>query len=378
MHFYLLLSRLPWPNSYIGKILFVSFLGVHVPLIGLILYLLLSGDFSLDEILPVVLVILVATLAGTAATFAAIYALLAPVRSASAAIRAYLTDRVLPRLPGLSGDEAAQLLQDVQEGLTRLDAALQAVTASRDTAVSERRELFSTLSRLSHDLRTPINAIVGFSQIMHHEMLGPVGSEAYRDYARNIQTSGETLLERVQAILELSRLEAETAAPERRPVQLSGVLEQALRGKHLHAAGRQIELRSLPAAGVTADSDAPALEQALANLLTVALETTPPEGRVTCSLALGEGVVELTVADTGRPLTRAEVPDALAERGDGGEVAGPTDAGGIPDASSLSVFLLLADRLAAQAGAELRWHTIAGKGKLFKLSLPAGARRAAA
>jgi len=378
MRFYSLLSRLPWPNSYIGKILFVSFLGVHVPLIGLILYLLLSGSFTLEEVLPIVLVILVATLAGTVATFAALYALLAPVRTASAAIREYLTSRVLPRLPGLSGDEAAQLLQDVQEGLTRLDAALQAVTASRDAAVTERRELFSALSRLSHDLRTPINAIVGFSQIMHHEMLGPVGSKAYRDYARDIQESGETLLERVQAILELSRLEATTAAPERRPVRLAGVLEQALRSKHLHAADRRIELRSLPSASLVADSDALALEQALANLLTVALETTPPEGRVTCSLVTGDGMAEVTVADTGRPLTRAEIPDALADRGDGGELAGPTDAGGLPDASSLSVFLLLADRLAAQAGAELRWHTIAGKGKLFKLSLPADTLRAAA
>ncbi len=118
------LSKLPFPKSYAGKMLLVAFLGTHVPLVVLSFYFALVSSLSLRAKLRTLLVALVATLTGTAATLLGLRALLAPVSSASEALRRYLDRAELPELPTGYRDEAGKLMADVRYVTERLDESL--------------------------------------------------------------------------------------------------------------------------------------------------------------------------------------------------------------------------------------------------------------
>lgn len=124
---YALLSRALFPRSYLGKIMLVGFVGTHIPLLALVLYLFLIARIDLAEALPSLAVALVATLLGGAVTLFALYALLVPVSTASRTMRAYLERGDLPRLPTGSDDEAGELLFDVQHTISHLDEVIRSL-----------------------------------------------------------------------------------------------------------------------------------------------------------------------------------------------------------------------------------------------------------
>jgi diguanylate cyclase (GGDEF)-like protein len=124
---YALLLKLGFPRSYQGKILFVIFLGTHLPLIALVFYLLLSSSFGSGPALGVVTPLLVATLLGTAAALYALRSLLAPIRLTSRSLHEYLDSSRLPELPGEFTDEAGRLMADVQYAVESLDATIRSL-----------------------------------------------------------------------------------------------------------------------------------------------------------------------------------------------------------------------------------------------------------
>ncbi len=111
------LSRMGWPRSYAGKMLFVAFLGTHVPLLTLLAYFIISVSPSGDYTLRVGAVALVATLLGTGATLFGLHRLLAPILFTQRSLRAYLADRELPDLPSSFADEAGALMADTNHTL---------------------------------------------------------------------------------------------------------------------------------------------------------------------------------------------------------------------------------------------------------------------
>jgi diguanylate cyclase (GGDEF)-like protein len=140
---YRALSRAPFPNSYLGKVFLVAFLGTHVPLLALLAYLVRFRRFGPRASLRILSVTVPATLGGTAATLWAIHALSAPVGVASRALRRYLDKGELPDLPTGYTDRAGRLMADVQYAIERLDAAMGSLDelASRDhlTGLHNRR-----------------------------------------------------------------------------------------------------------------------------------------------------------------------------------------------------------------------------------------------
>jgi diguanylate cyclase (GGDEF)-like protein len=124
---YALLSRLGFPKSYQGKILLVVFLGTHLPLLALVLYLLLSSPISLRPALNILVLLLVATLVGTAATLYTLHALLAPVRLTSSSLQEYLNSKSIPSLPIGFTDEAGRLMTDVQYAVDNLDMTIRSL-----------------------------------------------------------------------------------------------------------------------------------------------------------------------------------------------------------------------------------------------------------
>jgi diguanylate cyclase (GGDEF)-like protein len=124
---YALLSRLHFPKSYQGKILLVVFLGTHVPLVALVLYLVLSSPVGMRPALNILVLLLVATLAGTAAALWALHGLLAPVRLVSSSLREYLGSKRVTDLPVSYADEAGRLMADVQYAVEYLDSTIRSL-----------------------------------------------------------------------------------------------------------------------------------------------------------------------------------------------------------------------------------------------------------
>jgi two-component system cell cycle sensor histidine kinase PleC len=229
------------------------------------------------------------------------------------------------------------------------------------------------LANISHELRTPLNAIVGFSQMMHNEMLGPLGTKAYRGYARDIETSSQQLLDRIQRILDLSQMESGDLSLAMESVSLDQAVDEAVRAKHLHAGAAGVDISATMAGSACVLADRSALIQSIMNVIGVAIETTASNeqkaGRVTVSATTDAEGVTLSIADNGRALDRNDVPAGLADRGFVAEREATNSPEGVGDATSVSISLLLADRLAVLSGARLTWHFVEGRGKLFHLAL---------
>jgi diguanylate cyclase (GGDEF)-like protein len=153
---YALLSRLPFPRSYLGKIMLSAFLGIHLPLIALVLYVLLAAPIDLRESLSILAIVLVGTLLGTLLTLYVLYALLRPVSLSSKALYDYLDRGLLPSLPTTFTDQAGRLMYNVQYVLEQLDEVIrsleEASTKDHLTGALNRRAgeqwLTSYLSRL--------------------------------------------------------------------------------------------------------------------------------------------------------------------------------------------------------------------------------------
>ena len=131
---YRLLSRAPFPKSYVGKVFLTAFFGTHLPLLALLVYFARYRRFGLGGALRILSVTVPATLGGTALTLWAMYSLSAPTTLASRALRRYLDSGELPDLPVGYTDRVGRLLADVQYTIERLDKAVRSLEdlATRD------------------------------------------------------------------------------------------------------------------------------------------------------------------------------------------------------------------------------------------------------
>src|SRR5690606_8088910 len=105
-------------------------------------------------------------------------------------------------------DEVGALIDSFNDMLAQVEAHEHRRLQARHEAETASRAKTEFLANMSHELRTPLNAIIGFSEILAHELYGPLGSERYRDYAADIHSSGTHLLEVVNDILDISKVEA--------------------------------------------------------------------------------------------------------------------------------------------------------------------------
>lgn len=175
------------------------------------------------------------------------------------------------------------------------------------------------LATMSHELRTPLNAIMGFSEVMEKELLGPVGNETYRDYARNIYASGNHLLHIINEILDLSRIEAGRYDLHEETIRLTDVAEDCERLIKIRAEAKNLQIiedfaPDLPMVW----ADARAMRQICLNLLSNALKFTPKGGRITISImAAPGGGQSLSIRDSGPGIPKDEIPRVLQAFGQG-------------------------------------------------------------
>lgn len=175
------------------------------------------------------------------------------------------------------------------------------------------------LATMSHELRTPLNAIMGFSEVMKAEILGPMQNPVYREYAGNIHDSGRHLLNLINEILDLSRIEAGRYELHEEPLRLADVAEDCHRLLKLRAESKGLSISEefnadLPQVW----ADQRAIRQICLNLMSNALKFTPKGGRITVTIAMTEdGGQRLSVRDTGPGIPKEEIPKVMQAFGQG-------------------------------------------------------------
>jgi two-component system cell cycle sensor histidine kinase PleC len=155
------------------------------------------------------------------------------------------------------------------------------------------------LANMSHELRTPLNAIIGFSEIMESGMFGTLGSEKYQEYCHDILTSGHYLLEVINDILDMSKIEAGRMKLDLEPLDLSKTLAESLRVVSGRADNKNLVLDADIESSIAVVADRRAVKQIIVNLLSNAVKFTPDGGKVAVRSRVLRDSIVLMIADTG-------------------------------------------------------------------------------
>lgn len=198
------------------------------------------------------------------------------------------------------------LTADLAARTARAEMELENSEARLSIAERSKAEL---MKNMSHELRTPLNAVIGFSQMMHMEMMGPIGNPIYIDNARVIEDAGHRLLSIVNDILDIAAVDITGSNMREGPVDLV----ELMNGLAVVAKGRaevaKISLSVRPSTGLPLlYADGACVKQILSNLINNAIQFTPPGGRVTIGAHnTDDGCVAVAIEDSGVGIAAADM-----------------------------------------------------------------------
>ena len=205
-------------------------------------------------------------------------------------------------------DEPAEIVavtRDISERKNHEHALVEA----RDAALDASRAKSRFLANMSHELRTPLNAIIGFSEVMTREMFGALGPR-YQEYSRLIHESGSHLLDLINGVLDMSKIEAGKFELHEELFSLEDAAESAVRFLNIPAerAGVAVKLQVAPGAGLVF-ADRRAVKQILVNLLSNGVKYTPPGGEVKVLARMPDAGlgIEIVVSDNGTGISRQDL-----------------------------------------------------------------------
>jgi two-component system cell cycle sensor histidine kinase PleC len=225
------------------------------------------------------------------------------------------------------------------------------------------------LANMSHELRTPLNAIIGFSEIMESGMFGPLGAEKYIEYSRDIRESGEYLLDVINDILDMSKIEAGGIRLSPEAVELDSLLADCIRVVSTRASEKRLTINAEVEPGIHLNADRRALKQIALNLLSNAVKFTPDGGAVTVQgrsrgraviIGIkddGIGIPRQALQKLGRPFEQVESQLTKRHQGSG-------------------LGLAIAKSLVELHGGAMRIRSRLGRGTLVMVRLPADAAAA--
>jgi cell cycle sensor histidine kinase DivJ len=197
----------------------------------------------------------------------------------------------------------------VTRDITERKAQEAELLRARDEAESASRAKSQFLANMSHELRTPLNAVIGFSEILNRELFGKLGEARYRDYARLIHESGEHLLNVVNDILDMSKIEAGKFNIVKEPFEVGALVKSCCDVMRHTAERRGVTLIADIAPGIPElPADKRACKQMLLNVIANAIKFTDEGGWVRVGARATRGNVELAVADNGIGIAAEDLP----------------------------------------------------------------------
>jgi two-component system cell cycle sensor histidine kinase PleC len=193
-----------------------------------------------------------------------------------------------------------EALFGIMQDITERTLHERALSEAKDSAESAYASKTRFLANMSHELRTPLNAIIGFSQMMQSQLLGPLGNTRYLGYAGDIQRAGSHLLDLINDILDMSKIEVGKYTLHTEEINVGKLISLALNmvEGHAHEAQVKLVMEDQPT-DVHVMADRRALMQILLNLLSNALKFTEPGGAVEVKCLRELGGIALVVSDTG-------------------------------------------------------------------------------
>ena len=218
------------------------------------------------------------------------------------------------------------------------------------------------LANMSHELRTPLNAIMGFSDIMRARLFGEL-TPKYGEYADLIHESGGHLLDLINDVLDMSKIEADRYALTLERFDARDAINAAMRLVRLQADEAGIQLRGLtPPEPLMVEADRRAIKQIVLNLVSNALKFTPRGGSVTVSARARGQELEMVVADTGAGIA----PEDLERLGRPYEQAGDAER----RAQGTGLGLSLVKALAGLHGGAMSIESVVGEGAAVTVRMP--------
>ena len=259
--------------------------------------------------------------------------------------------------------ELEATVSDLESSRRDLSETMRNYELEKRRAEEANRSKSEFLANMSHELRTPLNAINGFSEIMQSELYGPLGDSKYREYVNDILSSGQHLLELIDDILDMSRIEAGKLTLEPRRIELERILDECVRLVAKRAADAGVKLTASVGHAPAVFADPRAVKQVALNLLSNAIKFTPAGGEVTLTAEADLDGVTVIVADNGagiskENLTRLGQPFELIEDHFGKSLKGA------------GLGLALSKSLMEMQGGLLAIASQAGRGTVACASLP--------
>jgi two-component system cell cycle sensor histidine kinase PleC len=188
---------------------------------------------------------------------------------------------------------------DLRASQQRLAELAEKYAAEKTRAEEANQAKSKFLANMSHELRTPLNAIIGFSEIMESGMFGPLGAEKYQEYCSDIRGSGQYLLEVINDVLDMAKIEAGRIRLDFEDLALDPLLGEAMRVVSARAQEKDLRLTAEISPELRLHADRRAVKQIALNLLSNAVKFTPEGGRVTMRGKAVDGAIVLGIADNG-------------------------------------------------------------------------------
>jgi two-component system cell cycle sensor histidine kinase PleC len=190
--------------------------------------------------------------------------------------------------------------------------------SAKSAAEAESKAKSQFLANVSHELRTPLNAIIGFSEIISSETMGPINNDQYKDFIKDIHTSGIHLLGLINDILDFSKAEENKLQVDFEQVDITKLAKMSIRMILPRAEQAKVELvENIPTEHIVAIADNKRLKQVILNLLSNAVKFTPENGKVGLKLwkVTDNNTICLEVNDTGVGMAAQDLAQALAPFG---------------------------------------------------------------
>jgi signal transduction histidine kinase len=286
LSFYRIFSSLGWPKSYTGKIFLIAFIGTHIPLIGLFLYLVMISP--IDEKASILLVLLFATVIGASVTLYFIFRLLAPILLTNKAVITYNAEKEISDLPTYFEDEAGMLMGNTQRCIEELDDLLKLKNR--------------LIAMVSHDSKTPIGSIKIANELIRSELEdeNPNREDIFK-YIDLIEVSNDNHARFLDNMLSLARFDDGKIQLNKTEVTPQEIFNKLEKNHKIYFEMKGIDFittSDLPE-GSKLILDVEKIISVLNNLIQNAIKFTKEGGKIELNIEEQGGKVLIKVKDTG-------------------------------------------------------------------------------